>query len=459
LSLFPLIGAEIYGNAKEYANSEIKFYKYADRITLKKEQLFTLEIDEKGEFGVNVEVDEITYVFGLFGIYHAYFFLEPDGKYELLLPEYVEKSPEDIFNPYFEPEYLHVGIKNLNKTDLNYLIVDFDYYYNRYIDLNFFEIYFEGPEYDVDTFIKNIKAHFEGIDNEYFGSYMNFRIAALKNIATQKKYEPAVVLAYFTRSPVLYDNPAYMDLFNNIYSSYFDKYLISKKGPFLYAVINYGHSITRLRRLLAQERELRNEQFMEMVMLKGLHDAFGNRNLSWLPLLLTLDSLSMSTKYDYHKEIAQNIADDVLTMAENTGAPVFELPDIDENTKSLTDYRGKYIYLQFANTDTYTSQMEFELVKKIYDRYKGACIFLTILTDKDTIKAKKFIEKNKLEWDFLFAPINSPVISMYKVDAYPAYFLIDPYGFLKMSPAPSPAENFESALFRILEAERSGKVH
>jgi hypothetical protein len=276
-----IYGVEIFGNAKEYANSELKFYKYTDRITFFKEQIFTLNIDENGDFRTKADVENITYVFGLFGIYHAYFYAEPEGLYELILPPYEDKAASDVFNPYFEPEHIHMGIKNQSGTDLNRLILDFDYFYNRYVDLNFSEIYFDDTEHDVDTFINNIKAYFKDIDNEYFNEYMKYRIAALKNIATQKKYEPAVVLAYLTKSPVLYDNPAYMDLFNNIYNSYFDKYLISKKGSLLYAVINYGHSITRMRKLLAQEIELRNEQLMEMVIMKGLHDAFGNRNLSW----------------------------------------------------------------------------------------------------------------------------------------------------------------------------------
>jgi hypothetical protein len=85
-----LAASEITGNAPEYAGSELIFYKYQDRITFMNEEIFRLNIDTAGNFSTNVNVDQITYVFGEFGVYHAYFFLEPDKDYELLLPPFAK---------------------------------------------------------------------------------------------------------------------------------------------------------------------------------------------------------------------------------------------------------------------------------------------------------------------------------------------------------------------------------
>jgi len=447
------LATEVFGSSKEYANNELIFYKYSDRITCTKEKIFSLKINENGDFRTEIDLDEITYTFGEFGIYHAYFYAEPSGSYELILPPFADKKEKDIFNPFFEPEEIHIGIKNLKTTDLNYLILDFDYYYDRYLSHYIMDIYYAGLDSNVDTFINNINDHYTHIDNPYFKSYKDYRIANLKNIATQKKYEMAISVAYYANEPILYDNPAYMDLFNSMYNSYFDKYLISKKGPLLYSVLNYGHSIYRLHKLLSHEIEFRNIQFREMVIMKGIQDALYNKNLEWLPLLTTLDSLIITTEYPLHKKIAQKIADNALNLASNTVAPIFELPDGKGKNINIKDFQGKYVYLQFANTQSYSSKLEFDLLKKIYERYKGICVFITILTDEDKDKAEKFIRNNKLDWLFLYTTINSPVISMYNISAYPTYYLIDPEGILKMSPAPSPSENFETYFFKIVENE------
>ncbi|MBR3946585.1 MAG: TlpA family protein disulfide reductase [Bacteroidales bacterium] len=444
----------VYGTAKEYANSELIFYRYQDRITYIKEEVFRLKMDSEGKFEADFGVDMVTYIFAEFGIYYVYFYAEPNGNYELILPEYIEKTDGDLFNPYFQPTEMQLGIKGMKNTDLNYLIMDFDYYYNRYFDLKMEELYINGLKSDVDTFINNINARYKKYDNPYFQQYRRYRIAALKNMATKSEYESALVYSYYSNKDILYDNPAYMDLFNSIYHNYFDNYLVSPGGADLYRVITYGHSISLLHKLIGSNPKHKRKQFRELVMLKGINDAFGNDNLQWLPLLLTLDSLYITTEYPIHQQIAQNIADNSLTMAKGTVALPFELPDTLGNMMSLTDFRGKYLYLQFANTQSYSSAAEFDVLKRIYDRYKGLCLFVTILTDTDKDKARKFIASKSLNWTFLFAKANDKVLSDYKVSAFPTYYLIDPYGMLVMSPAPSPTENFEKYLFKIIENKK-----
>ena len=453
----PSNATRVFGTAKEYAGSELIFYRYQDRITYLKEEVFRLKINDDGNFESNFGIDKITYIFAEFGIYYVYFYAEPNGNYEILLPEYIERTEGDLLNSYFEPTEMQLGIKNMKNTDLNYLIMDFDYYYNRYCDLKQDELYIKGMKSDVDTFINNINTRYKKYDNQYFQQYRRYRIAALKNMVTKRESEPTLVYSYYSNKDVLYDNPAYMDLFNSIYHNYFDNYLVSPNGGDLYRVITYGHSISLLHKIIGANPVHKRKQFRELVILKGLNDAFSNDNLQWLPLLLTLDSLYITTEYPIHQQIAQNIADNSLTMAKGTVALPFSLPDTTGNMMSIKDFRGKYLYLQFANTQSYSSATEFDVLKRIYNRYKGLCLFVTILTDKDREKAKKFIADNSLNWTFLFAEVNDKVLSDYNVKAFPTYYLIDPYGMLVLSPAPSPAENFEKYLFKIIENQNQKK--
>lgn len=441
----------IFGNSKEYAKSTIHFYKYEDRITYKKDSIFSLKFDADGNFSTEVNINSITFVFAEFGIYYAYFYLEPNSKYELILPEYLEKENKDIFNPFFEAQQLHLGIKNMEKSDLNYLIMDLNYYYDRFLSLKYEDLYTAKDFSEAEEFIKNINEKYKNEKNDYFVQYKRYKIATLKHLVTKGQLASDLVFSYYSKNKVLYDNPAYMDLFNVLYYSYFDQMLVSEQGATLYSIINKGHSIRRLNIFLSQKKELQNTQLREMVIMKGLYDCFSNKNISWLPLLLTLDSLNISTKYPQHKIISQNIADAVIELAPYTIAPNFYLQDTANIEYSLKDFKGKYVYLQFANTTSVPSQQELELLKKLYEKFYGDCIFVTILTDSDKDKAKKFIRRYKLKWTFLFTDDNSKTISDYQVAVYPTYFLITPEGFLKMSPAPSPSENIEKYILNILK--------
>ncbi len=443
--------SRIFGQAPDYANSNIVFYKYSDRITFLKDSVFVLEFDSDGYFDIKVSVDNITYVFAEYEVYHAYFYLEPGKEWEMIMPPLEYKTAAQIFNPFFRPERVHIGIKNMKKKELNFLINEFDYFHDRYFDLHFLDIAAKGVESNVDTFINEIRKHFSFADHEYFDAYTKYRYAALRHLATHKQFPHVVVYANFTKDTVRYDNPAYMDLFNMIYDRYFDVYLGTRGGRHLYNFVHFGHSISNIKQLFNRHLELNNEQFKELVILKGINDAFIENNFSWLPLLLTLDSLHISTEFDIHRDIAQNIADNTLSMTKGTIAPPFELEDTSGVYKSLVSYRGRFVYLVFANTASYSSQMELGMLKRIHDRYQDICNIVTVLTDENRESAKEFIRRNNFEWDFLFTSINSPVISTYKISAYPTYLFIDPSGTLLMSPAPGPAENFERYLFEILK--------
>jgi len=48
---------EVFGNAKDYANSELVFYKYSDRITFLKDEVFRITIDANGDFKTNIDVN------------------------------------------------------------------------------------------------------------------------------------------------------------------------------------------------------------------------------------------------------------------------------------------------------------------------------------------------------------------------------------------------------------------
>ena len=112
LSVSSMYATHVFGNAKEYANSELIFYRYQDRITYIKEEVFRLRVDGDGNFVADFGIDRITYIFAEFGVYYVYFYAEPNGNYEIILPEYVERTNAELFNSYFEPTEMHLGIKN-----------------------------------------------------------------------------------------------------------------------------------------------------------------------------------------------------------------------------------------------------------------------------------------------------------------------------------------------------------
>ncbi|NLA25346.1 MAG: redoxin domain-containing protein [Bacteroidales bacterium] len=445
----------VRGKASEYANSKIIFYKYADRITMLKKELLSVDIDANGNFSFAIDVLRTTYIFAELGIYHAYFYVEPDSDYEIVLPERVDKTPAQILNPFFEHIPVHIGIKNMQKSDLNYQIMDFDYFFDDYLDESLFDIYTLGANSDVDTFINEISNHFSKTNTPFFKSYLKYRTTWLKYLAYQRN-RAEISYRNYTYDSVWYENPAYMDLFNQLYKDFFDDLLTDGVlgdilGARLFHEVHYGHSITNIKALFSVLVELRNEQLREMVILKGIHDAFYNVHYAWAPLLLTLDSLSISTKYPFHKEIAQNIADKVLTTLPGTIAPKFSFPDINGNMFSFSDYRNEFVYLNFISTKSYTAQQQLPLLQTLFNKHGQYFKILSVVIDEDVDEAKEYIESKNYSWKFVFTGGDLSVLDYYKVKIFPSYFLVGPSGMFLMSPAPSPLDGFEKAFFSMIE--------
>jgi len=440
--------AYIYGRDLSYSGEKFEFYTYSDPITKTPISLGLLSVKGDGTFKGSINIEETSYVYFETGTYHLYFYAEPNEKYQLVLPPKTEKTKAEKLNPYWAPEHIHIGIKGMKKSDLNYLIMDFDYFFELYLDENMLDLVAKGKNSGLDDFIKDIDKAFPSGGNLYFESYKKYSFAMLRHIAYERKTS-VVSFKYFKNDSVCYNNPAYTALFNKIFKDYFDDLFLDPIGPLIYRSVVYGHSIKALKKALSFKIELRNEQLKEMVILKGIHDAFYNTNYTWTSLLLTLDSLCIATPYPKHREIGQSIADKVLTMAAGTLAPKFKLSDSDGDTVNITDYRNEFVYLNFIDTEAYTCQQELELLKVLHNKHKAFFKVISIVTDKNVAKAKYFLKQKGYDWTFLFTNGDESVPQKYKVVAYPSYYLIGPQNELILSPAPTPLEGFERVFFSI----------
>lgn len=440
--------AYVYGRDQSYSGESFDFYTYSDPITKTPVLLGSLSVMGDGTFKGSIKIEETSYVYFEPGIFHLYFYAEPGETYQLILPPNVEKTKAEKLNPYWQPEFIHVGIKGMKKTDLNYLIMDFDYFFELYLEDNLLSLVAEGKNSDVDDFIKEIDAAYPSGGNLYFESYKKYSYAMLRHIAYERKTSE-VSFKYFKGDSVCYNNTAYTALFDKIYKNYLDDQLLEPIGPLVYRDIVYGHSIKSLKKSLSFKIDLRNEQLKEMVILKGIHDAFYNTNFAWTPLLLTLDSLCIVTKYHKHREIGQYIADKVLTMAAGTLSPLFKLVDMEGDTVSLRDFRNDFIYLSFIDTEAYTCRQELDLLKVLHDKHGNYFKIVSIVTDDNVTKAKHYLNQKGYDWVFLFTGGDESVAKKYKAVAYPSYYLIGPMNELILSPAPTPLEGFERVFFSI----------
>lgn len=442
----------LYGQAPDFAGEDIKLYRYTNRITNEEEQIGVIGMDADGSFETTLSLKETSYIFMRIGVYEAFIFLEPGRGYHLLFPERQDKTMAEKLNPYFEPVLYHLGVENSSDSELNYLLAWFNEMYQQMINNNIQLIYSKSRKLDVDGEIARLDSIFGKYPNPFFQDYIRYKYAAFRHLSYHEKSK-SISNTYYLNQQVLYNNPAYWDLFNQIYDDYLGYFLRTPKGKSLYTIINEKKCYSCLRDTLGSEKVMSNDTLKELVLLKSLYNEFYDDQFSRASMLVILDSLRQTTMVDKHKTFASDIYQKVVKLLVGYEPPGFELYDKDSVLISLEDLKGNYVYLNFCTSISYSCIQEFEMLRKLRERHNDRFKIVTICMDESLPQMKNFVEKQGYDWTFLHYGRQSDIMKDYDIRAFPTYYFIGPDGKLLLSPAPSPSENVEQKIYEILKRD------
>jgi peroxiredoxin len=439
---------QIFGTDTSYSDIEIEFLQYTDRITNTEMSLGKTIVTSDGTFSITFDLDRITFVYAYIGVYKVHIYAEPGTQYEIILPPRQDKQPQDFLNPYFSPIVTHLGTTRYSPDELNTLVRMFNDAYLPYYNKHIMALSEKDDFSELDKDIAKMEKPFASSDNQFFNNYRKYRYGILRHLAYQQKSKK-ISDDYFKEQPVLLNNPSYMELFNQVYNKYFHHFTRTPEGKELGNTISL-QNLEELRKVLAKDKILGKDELLDLVILKGIHDEFYDDNYSRSALLEILNAYIEENKYPELTGVAESIRKKTTTLLAGFAPPDFQLYDGDSNLVSLDDFKGKYIYLNFCSCFSYSCLNEFAMLNTLYDKHKELLEIVTVLVDNDYDVINSFLERSNYPWTFLHYGNQASVIKEYDVRAFPTYYLIGPEGKLEISPAPSPGEEFEGRLFKLL---------
>jgi thiol-disulfide isomerase/thioredoxin len=106
----------------------------------------------------------------------------------------------------------------------------------------------------------------------------------------------------------------------------------------------------------------------------------------------------------------------------------FTLQDLEGKPISLSDYRGKVVFIDFWATWCPPCRLSIPYVEKLYEQYKDNEDFVVLGINLEESKEDitKFMKKQKMNYSILLS--DKKVISNYKIASIPRFFLIDRNG-------------------------------
>ncbi|MBS2210639.1 TlpA family protein disulfide reductase [Carboxylicivirga mesophila] len=445
----PLRWVTVKGNAPDYAGYDLVVQKVVNPISMEMADLMVVRVNEKGDFEQSIELAAVTHASIDMGKFRGHIYLEPGQSYELVLPPFKPRTDADRFNPYFVPEEIELGIANADAQGLNRSITAFDNYLTDQYNGNAVRI-FANADVKLANHIMSTTDSLHSSAHPYFSKYRQYAYGELRMLAYKRNKRKAIYET-FKGDSISVMMPSFIQSFNTYFKGFFNYYFSSSAGEALRDAYAKGASFDSLSSVLQKDTLFADGLFAELLLLKGFYDGFYSGRYEQETIIRLFKEATEQSAFYRIREIAAGLHKQVTWLRTGSAAPQFTLYRLDGKERSLSDYEGKFVYLNFMHTSNHTCKEELQLLNVLYKQLRRELTIVTVIMDEDPTAAEQLVKANKFKWDFLHYGAMPKVALDYRIKALPAYFVIDPTQKLRLSPAPSPKESF-TPIF--MEAQR-----
>ncbi len=381
---FQAFGQEIQinGSAPFYTGSKVVSLKTLDFISGKREVIAISEIEEGGLFKLVLDLDKPQKIDLQIDGVNSSLFVRPGGIYDVLVP-----TLPVIKARTFSDSYVDLEISDLPKSDLNFIISDFNREYEGFFGENYFELVkrlssgntkyldsraeqlakvdmgkgTESTEADstqnqrddqflhrVDVFRKKVYSQYSTIigQNKYFKDYVTYALALLELQGGRLRAE--LYDKYLRVDEPLPHNSEYMNFIAAFYKDIFGE--MARDGSSdIHRTINVKRNFNYMDEVLKKEDFLSNDKLRKLVMIQGLKEAYRSGGFDNRAVTQILEEMSQSPDSEI-----KNISSNTLTvMARGTKRHQiedFKMLDPSDKIVSLSDFKGQYVYIGFFAT-------------------------------------------------------------------------------------------------------------
>jgi len=433
-----------------HINKRIEVYTYQDFITKLKLKETTDTIDKDGYFELKFHSDRIQPVFVQIDNYIGTLYVKPNFVYGILFPEIDEQFK------YYENAELPVNISLVghDTTELNMLIFDYQELYNSIFLAENNEFLTHKKLFKRSDSLKILcDKRYATIKDSYFENYYNFHIASIN--ASLSRGEKALIQTFIVNKKIQYHNYEYMNFFSACFNNYINGIASSKKGTTLYQIINVNASLEQLNDFCRNDQFLKNDSLRELVIIKNLWEFYFNPEFNQPSIEALVSKINVTTKIEEHKFLTDYMLKNFFKMQPGTPAPLFFARNKSAGLESFEKTKGKWTYLNFFSTKNNESLKEMGKIAALRKKFGDKINFVSICLDDSLSSYTNFIKQNpKYDWSIWFnniGGVKKTARELYNIVGTEAYFLINNFGTLSLSPAISPSKGIEykfNAIFK-----------
>ncbi|MCB0480098.1 MAG: TlpA family protein disulfide reductase [Flavobacteriales bacterium] len=448
----PSFGAWITGYASNYANRVISLNVYNDLFTRETKVLKQVQINEKGEFGFEVTVDQPRIVVLKIDDYFTSFYVLPSHDYTIKLGKFDPQSAP----PLARIKYIGHELLEQDPLQFNSKIREINVLVEKYETENFIQIIRNQSKKSLEEFERQLIENDEFNRNEFIKKYYQYSIARIKSIA--KHNQKGLFEQYLKNQKIEYQNPAYVEFVNQFYNEWLRRFETTPDYFKVVSSIEVHQNIDSLYNLLSLNDFLKDRELLELITAKEIYrEGLESKIFDSKKIIAMLKDLHEKSQFESVKNISAYFIRSLVKLTPGNMAPNIRIEDSGTVTFNLSDYKGKYVYIDFWATWCKPCIKSMAALNKLYPLYKDKIEFVSISVDEKKRRYDKFMESNKYDWKFVYGGSTIGLKEQYDVFAMPLYYLVDPNGVLIQSPAFSPT-HIEPYFKKILGLKRDDKI-
>jgi len=440
--------ATISGVESSYAGKQLKLESKLDEIVGLTQTLDSCLVDSTGRFHFKVDIDRAQQVFIPMETANSFLFIEPDKNYEVRIPSYSERTLAQKLDPFFKPADILTEIVGLKPADLNYKLMEFedafDFYSMKHL------VY--GSRVDsILVSIEQMKEIFNDLyEDDYEAKFMEYRFLLLLN-STPQVYQDSIIVR-LNDLGVEEESPAFWDIFNNLFENFISQLVGKREEYVIFQRIIEEGNVKMYFAVLKNRYKITDKDLRELVAIKLLYDLLNQEQFDQFKVTEMLQEIGSGIANPRNRDLLTYILNSASALYIGSPAPDFTIYDTAGKTYKLSDFFGKFIYLNFENSMINQTQKDLEVLLRFQNDFKKDIEIINVGLYDTPERVSKLAQRYNGKMRFFYTENPDSIKKMYAIESIPSFFMIDKDGNFLMTKGAEPTDELRMLLQKIFKS-------
>ena len=197
--------------------------------------------------------------------------------------------------------------------------------------------------------------------------------------------------------------------------------------------------------LITKRYGITDPKLRELVAIKWLADLLNQSQFDQFKVMDLLQKIGSGIACTQNREILTTILNETSNIVIESAIPDFQMIALNGEEKKISDFIGKYIYLNFENSYIDQTQKDLDVLVRFQSDYGNDLQIVNVALYDTKEKVARLAQRYPKMYFFL-AKDSAALKKLYNITSIPHFFLIDKDGKFLMTKGAEPSDELRMLL-------------